>query len=564
MTRADHLLRCDIQKILNNGIKDENPRPKYSDGTPAHTLFVTHNIRQYHLDKGEFPICTLRPIAWKTGIREILAIYQNQSNKISEFERYGCGWWKDWALEDGTIGKSYPYNLESHRPNEMKKKVVKVKRRVIPEEFKEFTDVPMFDLLPSVDDKIYFDKYIVVGKDYEKSNEVNNNRTRSYSKIQFLNNGYITTIRTDSIGKYDYKISNPYDRTIFGVGYFGDYKSVPNFEEWEIKILKTKWINMIKRCYSEKYKENSPTYDDIFVHNEWHSFENFLKDVRYLPQYFLAREDKFKDWHLDKDYYGSNAYSKNTCVFLKLKENVTYARNNGCYKITDENGNIYYDLTIAGFAQTIQEDDYRKIHKALQKSNKYKNFIIEKKNETDEYVYRYELSRNQVVELIKNIRNNPYGRRHIISFWNWANIDKKALVECAYETIWTVRGEYLDMFLMQRSGDMLTASGAGGINEVQYAALLMMVSKATGYKPGKFTHMVANEQLYDRHIDQTNELLSRCEELKSEASYYKYEFDDVKMEFNPKSNNFYEFTIDDFNLIGYEPKKPQIQFDLGI
>lgn len=564
MTRADLLLRCDIQRILNHGVKDVNPRPKYPDGTPAHTFFVTHSMRQYHLDKGEFPICTLRPQAWKTGIKEILAIYQNQSNKISEFERYGCGWWKDWALEDGTIGKSYPYNLESHRPNEMKKKVVKVKRRVIPEEFKEFTDVPMFDLLPSVDNKIYSNKYIIIGKDFEKSNEVNNDRKRSYSKIQFLNNGYITTIRTDSIGKYDHNLLNPYDRTIYGVGYLGDYKSVPNFEEWEIRILKTKWVNMIKRCYSEKYKENSPTYDDIFVHNEWHSFENFLKDVRYLPQYFLAREDKFKDWHLDKDYYGSNAYSKNTCVFLKLKENVTYARNNGCYKITDENGNIYYDLTIAGFAQTIQEDNYRKIHKALQKSNKYKNFIIEKKNETDEYVYRYELSRNQVVELIKNIRNNPYGRRHIISFWNWANIDKKALVECAYETIWTVRGEYLDMFLMQRSGDMITASGAGGINEIQYAALLMMVAKATGYKPGKFTHMVVNEQIYDRHFEQAKELVSRCENLKSKGSAYVYEFDEVKMEFNPKSDDFYSFTIDDFNLVGYEPMKPQLSFDLGI
>lgn len=564
MTRADLLLRCDIQNILVNGVKDENPRPRYADGTQAHTYFVTHNLRQYHMDKGEFPVCTLRPIAWKTAIKEILAIYQNQSNKISEFERYGCKWWKDWALEDGTIGKSYPYNLESHRPNEMKKKVVKVLRRIVPEKYKNLNIIPSFDMLPSVDNKIYFNKYIVIGKDEEKSKEIHNNRTRSYSKIQFINNGYITTIRTDEVGKYNGNLLNPYERTVFGVGYLGDYKAVPNFEEWEIKILKRKWVAMMKRCYSKKYKENSPTYENIFVHNEWHSFENFLKDVRYLPQYFLAKEEKFENWHLDKDYYGSNAYSKNTCVFLKLKENVTYARNNGCYKITDKNGNVFYDLTIAGFAETIQENDYRKIHKDLQKSNKYQGFIIEKVEETDEYVYRYELSRNQVVTLINDIKNNPYGRRHIISFWNWANIDKKALVECAYETIWTVRGEYLDMCLIQRSGDMLTASGAGGINEIQYAALLMMVAKTTGYKPGKFTHVVINEQIYDKHIEQAKELVLRCEGFKSKGGQYDYEFENVKMEFNPKSDDFYDFTIDDFNLVGYEPQKPQLTFELGI
>lgn len=64
------------------------------------------------------------------------------------------------------------------------------------------------------------------------------------------------------------------------------------------------------------------------------------------------------------------------------------------------------------------------------------------------------------------------------------------------------------MVLIQRSGDMLTASGAGGVNEVQYAALLMMIALYTGYKPGVFTHFVANEQIYDRHINQAKRCLN--------------------------------------------------------
>ena len=63
ITKADRLMIDTIYNILDNGFKDENPRPKYADGTPAHTISVNHTCRQYNLDRGEFPICTLRPIA---------------------------------------------------------------------------------------------------------------------------------------------------------------------------------------------------------------------------------------------------------------------------------------------------------------------------------------------------------------------------------------------------------------------------------------------------------------------------------------------------------------------
>ena len=70
MTKADKFLVRDIHNILDNGYKDINPRPVYEDGTPAHTISVNHVMRQYDMAKGEFPLCTLRSQAWKTGIRE--------------------------------------------------------------------------------------------------------------------------------------------------------------------------------------------------------------------------------------------------------------------------------------------------------------------------------------------------------------------------------------------------------------------------------------------------------------------------------------------------------------
>lgn len=137
--------------------------------------------------------------------------------------------------------------------------------------------------------------------------------------------------------------------------------------------------------------------------------------------------------------------------------------------------------------------------------------------------------------------------------------ESDGLKPCAYETIFTVRGRYLDMVLNQRSGDMLVASGAGHWNEVQYAALLMMVARDTGYEPGKFTHMVINEQIYDRHLDQAKVLLDRAEEMKRESIDCK-----PCMLLNPEKKNFYDITIEDFSLTNYAARKPQLSFELGV
>ena len=98
-----------------------------------------------------------------------------------------------------------------------------------------------------------------------------------------------------------------------------------------------------------------------------------------------------------------------------------------------------------------------------------------------------------------------------------------------------------------------------------------MIAKATGYKPGKFTHFVANEQIYDRHVNAANELLNRANAHKLKISisnvsngHYDYEFEPVKMNFNPKSNNFYDFSIGDFFLENYNPIKPNLILPLGI
>ena len=107
MTRADKYMHDMIVEIMRYGYKDINPRPKYADGTPAHTISVNHTFRKYDLSNGEFPICTLRPQAWKTGIKEIFTIYQKPTNDIATMHDMGVTWWDEWDIGDGTIGQRY-------------------------------------------------------------------------------------------------------------------------------------------------------------------------------------------------------------------------------------------------------------------------------------------------------------------------------------------------------------------------------------------------------------------------------------------------------------------------
>ena len=287
LTKADHYMANMIEDIRGGGTMDINPRPKYSDGVPAHSIFVNHTFRTYDLSEGDFPICTLRPIAWKTGIKEIFTIYQKPTNVISEMEEMGVTWWGDWDIGDGTIGQRYG------------------------------ATVKRYDLL---------------------------NR------------------------------------------------------------------------------------------------------------------------------------------------------------------------------------------------------------------------------LIEDIKNDPYGRRKVMSMWQEDDLRSgPGLAPCAFMTIWNVRGEYLDMVLIQRSGDMLTASGPGGINETQYAALLMMIARHTGYKPGRFSHFVANEHIYDRHLEQADEMLGRYyHKLNNLAFDWTGKEGKPMLHINPDKTDFYDLTIDDFTMENYESMKPQLKFDLGI
>ena len=109
MSNADNIFIQNCKDILTNGFwdTDYDIRPKWSDGTPAHTIKRFGIVNRYDLSK-EFPILTLRRTAFKSAIDEILWIWQKKSNNISDLNSHI---WDAWADKNGTIGKAYGYQL---------------------------------------------------------------------------------------------------------------------------------------------------------------------------------------------------------------------------------------------------------------------------------------------------------------------------------------------------------------------------------------------------------------------------------------------------------------------
>lgn len=109
MSLADNIFIENCRDILKNGVSDENEqvRPHWEDGTPAHTVRKFGVVNRYDLQK-EFPIMTLRRVYYRSAIDEILWIYQKKSNRVADLSSHI---WDAWADENGTIGKAYGYQL---------------------------------------------------------------------------------------------------------------------------------------------------------------------------------------------------------------------------------------------------------------------------------------------------------------------------------------------------------------------------------------------------------------------------------------------------------------------
>lgn len=144
---------------------------------------------------------------------------------------------------------------------------------------------------------------------------------------------------------------------------------------------------------------------------------------------------------------------------------------------------------------------------------------------------------DQIANVEKSLKENPYSRRHIVSAWNVADIDKMALPPCHVMFQFYVSNGKLSCMLYQRSCDVFLGVP---FNIASYALLTMMMAQVTGYEPGEFVHTLGDAHIYLNHIEQCKLQLQRTP------------FPLPKMVINPEVHSIFGFEYDDFELKDYQ------------
>ncbi len=144
---------------------------------------------------------------------------------------------------------------------------------------------------------------------------------------------------------------------------------------------------------------------------------------------------------------------------------------------------------------------------------------------------------DQVDRVLYDLKHNPASRRILTNIYNFEDLHAMGLYPCAYSMTFNVTGNTLNAILNQRSQDMLAANNW---NVVQYAILTHMMAQVSGLKVGEFVHVIADCHIYDRHIPLVEAMLQN--ESKPAP----------KLIIDPEVTNFYDFTVDSFQLENYE------------
>jgi len=117
--KADRAFKFICRNVLKYGSMDKNPRPVWiePDGTkiPAHTISLNGVCISVDVSKGESPLLSLRRIAWKSSIGELLWIYQDSSNDLDILrDKYKVTWWDEWDIGNRSIGACYGETVRRH------------------------------------------------------------------------------------------------------------------------------------------------------------------------------------------------------------------------------------------------------------------------------------------------------------------------------------------------------------------------------------------------------------------------------------------------------------------
>lgn len=516
-----------LEKIL---LSENYRQPVDDQGTPTeegrYELFA-HTLK-FDLTDNKIPLMTTKKVFFKSLAAELLW-FLSGSQKIDFLKDLGVKIWDIWGNEENVVGPLYGSLAVDWRTDPsillpIDPKIKEFKPPVPPQ------DRMVADIQGSIDGATYQSNLgkplIVIAEEDNKGNE-------KIVTVQFLNTGSIRKGVLKQQLKHN-TLKDLYEPLVAGVGYVGEVTKPTKIDN----KLKENWSSMLHRCYDIK----DPGYLNyggrgIFVDPEWHDFSNYQRDVQKISGW-CRKLDMPELYELDKDYWASNCYSKDTCVYLNNHDSGLYRRGYGkAFSATHKDGrHIPKYLNHGRFA-----DEFGLSRSAISRCLRgerpqHKGWIFEYLN--DGKLYRPQLPINQFAKVVESLRDKPEARSHVVTMWRPDVLPLQAIKACHGTHIQFYRlGDEISLLMTQRSCDAYLGVS---FNIAQYALLCHMVAHQLGCRAKEFTWVGADVHIYENHLDQVIEQIGNPVLPVPTIS------------FNRPPETIFDYTLDDFEVVGYE------------
>lgn len=529
------------QKILDQGTYSE-------DRTGTGTIKLIGQQMRFDLQDG-FPAVTTKRLAWKTMVSELLFFLQSipdrrimQEIMYGNFDDLRNDIWKGNCIDMSSknpikfngynMGNMYPvYWRQMYKPTY---EVVKVYRKIdidynYIENFKSFyTDdiIEEHKKTGEIFHDIRGDELEFLGYNGTYKDKRYYLKYKKYDNIIKLNTSEVNLKNNLLLSGEDYYKPNNKN------GYLGAPREILSIDPINTKV-QVLWYNMLSRVYESKFSEETT------ISPRWYNYYNFLSDIRTIPSFFDWLQNT-SEYELDKDYFGSTVYSRNTTLFLdkKMNQKMIRKRDNKSMII---NGNLYFSwkcfLEAEYPTKRLKYDDFG----IFLQTKKIKVEWIE---DTNEYVYRPQLFIDQIRVLIENIKkvkednHHPAGRRLIMDSWNQSWETDSVLGICHPWVQFFVMDNKLSCSFYMRSSDTFLGLP---LNIASYALLTHILAQICGLEVGELIYTSGDCHIYQNHLEQVHEQLSRTpKELPT-------------LVLDTSITDIDNFKMDSFKLEGYNP-----------
>lgn len=539
------------------------------EGMPGTTSLFGYQFR-HDLSEG-FPLLTTKKLSFKNIVTELLWFLRGDTN-IKYLVDKDCNIWNEdqqnfvnknnWTKE-GSLGYQYPWLWRSWGKEDRN-------WQPKPNFKREIFSHQLFPPIIRKSKSKFVGQTIKTKEGYEYLIYDYNSSTNVYY-LWFIHDG-VELEKKNSSGFENVKY--PYHKTSLGIACIGKPEVNPILH----KKLYSIWRGMINRCYDP----NNISYHlyggkGVYVDNSWLCFEYFVKDIKNIKNWD-KKLDNWSKYTLEKDFGRGFIYSKKDCIwseynFSRLDRVIYYTFKN---KETDE---VFTTNNFADFGRKIGKEKLVNSHMKKLIDGRLMSLagwsLIEVKDKSFEGI-------DQIKELIEGLKNNPMGRRHIISAWNPTTLNDMALNAChalvqfncrplSYKerlqyfdkNFFTIKSgqptsedldinkvpKYkLDCQMYQRSADLFLGVP---YNIASYGLLTHILCKICNMVVGDFIHTFGDVHIYDNHMDQINEQLTREPKELPELVIAEDIVDGFKKDGLDRTLEW--IASSDFKLKGYDP-----------